>query len=435
MSDALSLPVDTTSAATLAERGLRMAVVDPGDDALVRAWVEADARGFHDGAPTDEFFAEIRGDFSLQRAVGVYDDSLADPAVPAGTVVSWPAPLSLPGGEVDGWAISGVTVAPTHRRRGIARAMLEAELRTAIAARLPVAMLTVTEATIYRRYGFGPAAWTADFEIDARLAGWIGEATPGRVQLLGRDTALATAPALFEEARRATPGDVGIVGHRLGRLFGSPSDPAEQRRHRIARYDDADGVPRGLVSYRLVPHPTDFAQHTVVVAYLATTTDDAYRALWRYLLELDLVSVVKAGLRSVDEPLRWLVRDPRAFRTTEVRDHLWVRVLDPIAAFGARTYGGPGRLTLRSADPLGYADGAFVIDVDAAGHPVVVPGESEEGPLLDLSVDLLGSLLLGGASAVTLAAAGRLQERAPGDAATADRLLRSPRSPVLTTWF
>lgn len=435
MSDALSLPVDAGSAAALAERGLRIAVIDPADDALVRAWVGAVARGFHEGEPTDELLAEVRGDFSLQRSVGVYDDTLDDPAVPAGTIVSWPAPLSLPGGEVDGWAISGVTVAPTHRRRGIGRAMLEAELRTAVVAGLPVAMLTVSEATIYTRYGFGPAAWTTDFEIDARLAGWTGEATPGRVQLVGRDAALATAGTLLEEARRATPGDVGIVGHRLGELFGSPSDPAEQRKHRIARYDDADGVPRGLVSYRLVPNPTDFTQHTAVISHLATTTDDAYRALWRYLLELDLVSVVKASLRSLDEPLRWLVRDPRTIRTTEVREHLWVRVLDPRAAFGARSYGGPGRLTLRSADPLGHADGAFVIDVDAAGLAVVEPGESEEGPLLDLPVDLLGSLLLGGASAVTLAAAGRLRERTLGDAATADRLLRSPRPPVLTTWF
>jgi predicted acetyltransferase len=433
--DALAIPVDATSAAALAERGLRMVVVDPGDAAATRAWVEAVTRGFHDPVPGDELHAELAGDFPLQRSVAVHDDTAVEPEAPVATVGSWPAALTVPGGEVHAWAISDVTVAPTHRRRGIARAMLESELRTAALAGLPMAMLTVSEATIYRRYGFGPATWSTDFAVDVRRAGWVGGDVPGRVQLVSRATAVATAETLFEDARRATVGDVQIVGHRFGRLFGSPSDPAEQRRRRFARYDDADGTPRGLAIYRLEETEGDFTGFTVQVLQLVSTTDDAYRALWRFLLELDLVQTLKASLRTVDEPLRWLVRDPRMIRATELREHLWIRVLDPVAAFGARSYSGAGRLGLRVADPLGHADGAFTIDADATGRAVVAAGESADGPLLAVPVDLLGSLFLGGASAVSLAAAGRLAERSPGDAALADRLLRPPVAPALMTWF
>jgi predicted acetyltransferase len=433
--DALSLPVDATSAAALAARGLRMAVVDPADVAATRAWAEADARGFHDPALSEEFFAELSQDFAVQHSVGVYDDGGAEPEVPVATVTSFPAVLTVPGGEVRSWAITAVTVAPTHRRRGVARAMLESELRTAVAAGLPLAILTVSEATIYSRYGFGPATWSTDFSIDVRRAGWIGAETPGRVQLVGREAAVALGSTLLEEARRATVGDVEVVGHRFGRLFGAPSDPAEQRKRRFARYEDADGTPRGLAVYRLTEHEYDFAGFTLEVLQLVSTTDDAYRALWRFLLELDLVGTLKAPLRAVDEPLRWLVRDPRMIRTTELREHLWIRVLDPVAAFGARSYGGAGRLGFRVADPLGHADGAFTIDADASGHAAVTAGEQEEGPLLEVPVDLLGSLYLGGASAVALAAAGRVRERTPGDAALADRLLRPATAPTLTTWF
>jgi predicted acetyltransferase len=296
----------------------------------------------------------------------------------------------------------------------------------------------VSEATIYTRYGFGPATWSTDIAIDARRAGWIGGEVPGRVQLVSRATGMDLRSTVFEEARRARPGDVQIVGHRFGRLFGAPSDPAEQRKRRFARYDDADGTPRGLVIYRLVEpaqEHTDFTNFTVDVIQLVATTEDAYRALWRFVLELDLVGTVKAWLRSVDEPLRWLVRDPRRIRTTELREHLWIRVLDPVAALTARTYAGPGRLTLRVADPLGHADGTFAIAVDESGAATVERGEAEEGPLLEVPVDVLGSLYLGGASAAVLLAAGRLAERTPGDAALADRLLRPPVAPVLTTWF
>jgi predicted acetyltransferase len=187
--------------------------------------------------------------------------------------------------------------------------------------------------------------------------------------------------------------------------------------------------------YRLIEDAHDFSSFTVEVTQLVSTTDDAYRALWRFLLTLDLVATVKAPLRTVDEPVRWLVRDPRMIRTTDLREHLWVRVLDPVVALGARSYGGPGRLGLRVTDPLGFADGAFTVDVDAAGRAAVVAGEPGDGPVLDVPIEALGSLYLGGASAVTLAAAGRLAESAPGDAAAADRLLRSSTPPALMTWF
>ena len=96
--DTSTLSPDATSTAALAARGLRMATVDATDDAAVRAWVEADARGFHDGSPTDEFLAELRGDFALQRTIGVFDDALADPGIPVATVAAWPAPVTVPGG-------------------------------------------------------------------------------------------------------------------------------------------------------------------------------------------------------------------------------------------------------------------------------------------------------------------------------------------------
>jgi predicted acetyltransferase len=433
--DALDLPVDEAAAAALAATGLRMAVVDPADEAAMRAWVEADARGFHTAAPTDEAFAELLPDGPLQRTIGVYDETLAEPAVPIATVAAWPAAMTVPGGEIRTWAISAVTVAPTHRRRGVARAMLESELRAAVAAGLPAAVLTVSEATIYGRWGFGPATWSTDFDVDARRAGWVGAGTPGRVQLIGRDGAMEVGRTLLEEARRTTVGDVEIVGHRFDRLFGTPAEAADMRKVRFARYDDEAGSARGLVIYRVLEDPHDFSKHTVEIDLLATASDDAYRALWRFLLELDLVSTVRASLRSTAEPLRFLVRDPRMIRTTELREHLWVRVLDPVVALAARTYGGPGTLGLRVADPLGHADGPVTIAIDDDGHAVVTREEPAEGPLLEAPIDVLGSLYLGGVPAVALAAAGRLRERTPGDAVLADRLLRSPTPPTLTTWF
>jgi predicted acetyltransferase len=63
-------------------------------------------------------------------------------------------------------------------------------------------------------------------------------------------------------------------------------------------------------------------------------------------------------------------------------------------------------------------------------------GDVPDGvPHLALDVRALGSLYLGGVSAVTLAAAGRLSEQTPGSAVAADAVLRSPVAPRLSIWF
>ena len=160
--DLSGVPVDPAASAALAEKGLEYRLVDADDRDALAAWIEADHRGFHHARPRTvsvEYDLEV---MSHRRVHGVYDSTAAHPSVPVATVSSWPSGLSVPGGRsVDGWAVSSVTVAPTHRRRGIARALMEGELANARGAGAAVAMLTVTEATIYGRYGYAPAASSA----------------------------------------------------------------------------------------------------------------------------------------------------------------------------------------------------------------------------------------------------------------------------------
>ncbi|MGO8609645.1 GNAT family N-acetyltransferase, partial [Rhizobium johnstonii] len=76
--------------------------------------------------------------------------------------------MSLPGATVPACAISSVTVAPTHRRRGLLRQLMAGELRTAASVGFPLAALTVSESSIYGRFGFGAAVAAAEWEIDVR---------------------------------------------------------------------------------------------------------------------------------------------------------------------------------------------------------------------------------------------------------------------------
>lgn len=433
------MPIDTQSADVLDAAGLRMDLVDTSDPIALTNWIQAENRGFYgtviDQSTLDVQLPRIAG----RRTTGVWDDSAADEASPVATVSVWPTELTVPGERsVGAWAISAVTVSPTHRRRGIARAMLEAELRTADAAGCAVAMLTVSEATIYSRFGFGVAAMTADWTIDTSRAKWIGPNASGRVHFVTAEELLEVGHELVERVRLNTPGQMEFDGLLWERLLGFDGEKDSAKHLRFVRYDDEDGDPQGFAVYRVTETADDFSSHKVEITFSVAATDDAYAGLWRYFLELDLVNSVSAPLRSVDEAIAWQVSDFRAVGRTRVRDHLWVRVLDVPAALGSRSYSAPAQVVLDVTDDLGFADGLFLLTIDAAGRGTVemLDGEApDDAAAIALSVNDLGSLYLGGVSAVTLARAGRISELRPGSAVAVDSAFRSPVAPWLSIWF
>ncbi|ANJ26172.1 GNAT family N-acetyltransferase [Agromyces aureus] len=455
MFDPRSIPADHSTIEALRSRGLEYRQVDAADEAAMQAWVQAETRGFHHARPEPaELSRELR--IAKQRSVrGVYDSTAHDAAVPVATVDGWPSGLSVPGGRsVDAWAVSAVTVSPTHRRRGIARALLEAQLRYASEAGAALAMLTLTEATIYGRYGFGPAASAATIKVDRRRVHWIGPDAPGRVQFVEPADLIAKAPAIARRAVARTPGEIdrwpGLLERHLGLV---DPDSAASRALRVARYDDRSGQAQGFIAYTVGREPNQ--PGVVECDVFVAATDEAERALWHFLVELDFVTEIRARLRSVDEPLPWLLEDPRATSMHDVVDHLWLRVLDPIVALTAREYGASGTLTLEVADPLGHAAGTYVLDASGDGHAEVRRTDDAEGRAdavaagsrsgrrsrgqtahgLRLDVRELGAIYLGGVRPSVLARAGRIEELSPGSLALADRLFAAPRTPHLSIWF
>jgi len=369
----------------------------------------------------------------------------------------------VPGSTIDhprtisSWAISSVTVASTHRRRGIARNLLEGELRTAHALGLPMAMLTVSESTIYGRFGFAPAAFATDWTIDTRRAKWIGPAASGSggagpdgsVEFVSIERFRAELPALHDRVRLANPGDIDVWTHRWDQLVGATEpEAARTKQLRAVRYLDVEGATRGLALYRVTGGEPDFSQHLVEVDRLVSETPDAASALWRYLLELDLVTEVKAHLRPSDEVLRWQIADYRSAKV-ESWEHQYLRVLDVAAAFAARSYAVPGKLVLDVTDSLGFAEGRWLVSATApagAADPAhaAVPASAtvtridavaEAVPTLRLSANELAAIYLGGVPVTTLVDAGRVVEATPGAAEAADRMLRTARAPWLSVWY
>ncbi|WP_405375373.1 MULTISPECIES: GNAT family N-acetyltransferase [unclassified Microbacterium] len=417
----------------LGDHGLEARRVDDDDRVGTDRWLDAVSRGFLSDEQTDVQYGEAFARLAYRRKLGVYDATAPNPAVPVATFASWGAELSVPGGVVPACAISSVTVAPTHRRRGILRHLMSGELRTAAALGYPLAALTVSESGIYGRFGFAPAALAAQWEIDTRRARWIGPAAPGRIDFVSREQGRDLAASLHERVRRASPGEIDMPGGHWDRFFGTRADVDKPGRLRAVQYRSPDGDAEGVALYRVTENEDEWSASTVDVVQLIGATDAAYAGLWHFFLTMDLIGVVRASELSVDEPLWWMIGDQRAARIT-VRDHQYVRVLDVPTTLAARSYDVTDTVALEVVDPLGIADGVFVLSADAEGEASVdvVDAPPLGIPLVRLGVAELSAIVLGGVSPVTLARAGRLEADDPHRIA---RVFGSTTVPRLSFWY
>ena len=111
------------------------------------------------------------------------------------------------------------------------------------------------------------------------------------------------------------------------------------------------GEPRGYALYRVKAEWGDRGpKNTLNVLEVTGLDPAAERALWEWLVGIDLVGQVKAWRTPpVHNPLLLQVIEPQRLGLT-IRDGIWLRLVDVRAALEARTYAGPGRLTLDVTD-------------------------------------------------------------------------------------
>ncbi|MFE6734125.1 GNAT family N-acetyltransferase [Microbacterium sp. NPDC057650] len=427
--DARTVAADPLSTARLLDAGLEYRVVDMADAASAAAFARADARGFLDADPDEELIGRLRRSWAGRRNIGVYEPGASAEALPVATLNSWVAPMTIPGGDIPMWAISAVTVAGTHRRRGIARNLLEGELRAAASAGVPIAGLTVSEATIYGRYGFAPALPAARVVIDTRRAGWIGADVPGRLEYVDRAPLAVDLGELHDVSRGRRAGQIPGWEQRWSRAAGLAED-GKGRDVRGVRYVDAEGRTRGALAYVLKQEPGQF-RFTLAINFLVAETDEALRALWGFAINHDLVTSVECDLRPVDDPILHLVADQRAVEFT-VHDHGWLRVLDVPAVLGARSYRAPLDVVLRVEDSLGFAEGTWRLKVAADGRGSA--SATDAAADVTMTVVELSAIYAGGVRATQLAAAGRIR----GDhemLAGLDDAFRTADAPLLGIWY
>jgi predicted acetyltransferase len=352
---------------------------------------------------------------------------------PCGGVGSFVTDLTVPGGAtVPVAGVSDVGVLPTHRRRGVLSALLDRQLADLAASGEVAAVLHASEASIYRRFGFGPAVRWRQISMDARRAGYRHDwpQPGGSYRMVEREHAATSCAEVHERVRGVRHGSLARSEAWWRVVFGDVElYLGGGARRMVVQHLDDRGSPDGYAIYEVHEDwSSGQAQHRLEVWELIGTSTGVELGLWRTLLDHDLVATV-TGPVSVDHSLWDVVDDPRQVRTAWDQDLLWCRMLDVPAALAARTYGAGGSLTIEVRQDRGHdVAGTYRLESAHEGAPATC---TQTGGEPDLSIELadLGACWLGGWSFRRLVRAGRVQERSAGAAARADALFATDPLP------
>jgi len=395
------------------------------------AYLDATSTGFLERPDVARLADEVRSRWELSRTWAAFEGGRI-----CGTFRSWATEITVPGlARLPAAAVSGVSVLPTHRRRGVLRAMVAAEHAALRERGEVIGLLYASEYPIYGRFGYGSAADVAKWTLDAHGTTFRGD-PQGRVEMAPADPASRDAiRAVFDAWRLRQPGEIRrrdfVWDHDLGLL---DTGWGERWKGFLAFHRDDEDIVDGYVRYHadskwVMRQP----RNEVIVDELHALTSDAYDGLWRFLAEIDWVATVRADSRSPAEPLRWRIVNARAASVSDVGDGLWVRLFDAPRALEARSWERSGRVVLELIDDEA-AGGRQRVELDASPHGARCRA-TRRSPDLTLHVSALGAAYLGGTRLRDAVMSAGADEHRDGALTEADALLRTADVPWCSTFF
>ena len=329
---------------------------------------------------------------------------------------AFPFELSVPGSSLPCAGVTAVGVHPTHRRRGALRAMMDAQLLDVHERGDPIAALWASEETIYGRFGYGLACWGGELTVSHE---WDAFAEPlelsGTTRFVTPEEARELFPPIYEAVRRERPG-----------MLSRTATWWEERQLRLP--DEESNAPRRFVVVEVDGEPLAYAIYRthfdfegglpasrLVVREGLGSTPGATAAIWRFLLDVDWMSVAEVPFAPPDHPLFLLLALPRRARY-RMHDVLWVRLVDVGAALSGRAYGMGEPLVLEVRDAVcAWNEGRWLLDGGTCER-------TDAEPDLALDVAALGSAYLGAVSFRQLQEALRVDELRDGSIERADAL-------------
>jgi predicted acetyltransferase len=343
------------------------------------------------------------------------------------TFNAYPIELTVPGNVIPLSGVSQVTVAPTHRRRGILTKLMTSHFEEARERGDLMAGLWASEGHIYPRYGYGVASYHQAARILKPFAKMNLQSSPDvSIEMVNTAQARDVLPGIYDRARPRIPGMLSRTANWWE--FRILADPPQGRqgatpfRHAVL---SRAGQPEAYAIYyhRL---PNGYGSLELHLVEIIAVNDQAELALWEYLLNIDLTVLISYWNQPVDSIVIPRTIEARRWELSK-QDSLWLRPVDLPGSLAARRYSSSGQLAIECQDDqCPWNTGRFLLSVDESGVAACQP--TTQDAQLRVTPREIGALYLGGVSAYELWRSGLLH----GDEKSviaADRLFRWHRQP------
>ena len=341
----------------------------------------------------------------------------------------WPLTMRFNGEGVPVAGVTTVGTLPVYRRRGYLRKVITKhfELLHEQGERA-IAILYASLAAIYQRYGYAVVSTQNSYNVDPRYLRFSFERpVPGTFREVSDDE-FALLVDLYRQFRVDRTGYI----HRGRAMWDAgvlAPAPAGGLLHKVVYQED--GEPLGYTVYTLEPMQGPGSQR-LTIRDLIWLTSTAYRAIWNYFANMDLVSNIIWGRVPSDDLLPHLLLEPRMLNTTS-RDGILGRIVDVEKALPKRRYSEEGTLTFEIIDDLcPWNRGRWKLETSAGESRV---SRTTEEPQLVMPISTLALLVFGQISATEAARMARLDVNEEGAIPLWDKVMRTLYRPACVDMF
>ena len=366
-------------------------------------------------------FAEMRPEWTLSA---FEDGKLAT------SYGVWPFTMRFNGEGVPVAAVTTVGTLPIYRRRGYLRKITAAhfELLHEQGERA-IAILWASWAAIYQRYGYAVVSTRHSYSIEPRYLGFaLPQPVAGSFREIGDDE----FPLLVDLYRKFRAERTGYL-HRGRPMWdaGVLAPPTAGTQLNKVVYQEA-GEPLGYLVYTVEPMQGPGTQR-LTIRDLVWLRFSAYRAIWNYLANMDLVANISWGRASGDDPLPHLLLEPRRLNAT-ASDGILGRIIDVEKALPMRPY--PEEVTLTfeivNDDLCPWNQGRWKLETSATESAI---SRTNDEPQLAMPISTLALLVFGQISATEAARMERLDVLQDSALSLWDRAMKTKYRPACSDMF
>jgi predicted acetyltransferase len=407
----------------------------PVTDQNFAAWRKAVRQGFGDHVHPDDI-PRLRNDrVEIDRLVAAVDTG-SERIVGTGGADSYS--LTVPGGATVPMAgVAYMTTSVTHRRQGAFSGIVGRIHDTARERGDVISGLWASQSHLYGRFGYGLAINSYDWEIDPGYGAFAHspiveeDESNAHVYFVDAEEAAVILPGIYEQMHQQT---IGSVDRSAGRWRYELFDEERIRGGASALFFavcEEEGEQTGYVAYR-TRTVGDSDVKTIEISEQVSVTDTAHATMWRFLLNFELVDKIVAVNRPADDPLWWMLSDPRRLNRKS-HDSLWLRLLDIPRALEARTYNADGRLKIGIvSERQPEVSGTYVLEISDSQATVK---KTTDKPDVIMTPADLSTIYLGGVTPGPLVEAGRIDTITTGSLAKLHGMFSTDSAPWCAHYY